>query len=114
MKSEKDDFKIIAGSHCLLMGLDGVTYQALLGDLSLTGAVIKLNSNIPNGLHVGEMCGLMLTGKTKLSSEKYTGRIVELSSNGVGISFNHQEHQHQKHKYSPPEKVAQLKNPPNN
>jgi len=112
MKSERDDFRIKTGSHCFLMGLDGVTYRALLGDLSLTGALIQLSDNVPNGLHVGEMCGLMLSDNTKLSSAKYTGRIVELDSNSVGISFNHQEHQHQKHKYSPNEKVVQLKNPP--
>lgn len=101
MKSEKNDFRIKTDSHCLLMGLDGVTYRALLGDLSVTGALIKLSGNAPNGLHVGEMCGLMLSDNPKLSSAKYTGRIVKLDSDCVGISFNHQEHQHQKHKYSP-------------
>lgn len=100
MKNESNNFSISRGSHCLLMGLDGVTYQALLGNLSLTGALIKLSDNNPNGLHVGEMCGLMLNDKTKLSSAKFTGRIVELDSGSVGISFNHQEHQHKKHKYS--------------
>jgi c-di-GMP-binding flagellar brake protein YcgR len=101
MKSEIHDFRIKSDSHCLLMGLDGVTYKALLGDLSLTGALIRLSDNVPNGLHVGEMCGLMLSDNPKLSSAKYTGRIVKLESDSVGISFNHQEHQHQKHKYSP-------------
>ncbi|MDD2580847.1 MAG: hypothetical protein PHR66_02520 [Desulfuromonadaceae bacterium] len=112
MKSDKDDSGIKTGSHCLLMGLDGVTYQALLGNFSLTGALIKISGDIPNGLHVGEMCGLMLSENTQLSSAKYTGKIVEIDSNRVGISFNHQEHQHQKHKYSPPEKAVQIKNPP--
>jgi hypothetical protein len=83
------------------MGLDGVTYQAQLGDLSLTGALIKLSGTVPNGLQVGEMCGLLLNGNPKLGPAKYTGRIVKLDSDGVGISFNHQEHQHQKKKYTP-------------
>lgn len=100
MKSQLDDL-METDAHCLLMGLDGVTYHALLGDLSLAGALIKLKDNVPNGLHVGEMCGLMLSAKPQLSSAKYTGRIVKLDSDGVGISFNHQEHQHQKKKYSP-------------
>src|SRR6185369_10355089 len=100
MKSELHDFETKTDSHCLLMGIDGVTYHAQLGDLSLTGALIKLNDKVPNGLHVGEMCGLMLSKNPKLSSAKYTGRIVKLDSDSVGISFNHQEHQHQKKKYS--------------
>ena len=101
MKNEKHDFRIKTDSNCLLKGLDGVTYKAQVGDLSLTGALIKLSDKVPNGLHVGEMCGLMLSENPGLSSAKYTGRIVELDSYNVGISFNHQEHQHQKHKYSP-------------
>lgn len=101
MKNERNDFGIKTDSHCLLKGLDGVTYHALLGNLSLTGALIKLSDNVPNGLHVGDMCGLMLSDNPKLSAAKFTGRIVELNSGSVGISFNHQEHQHQKHKYSP-------------
>lgn len=100
MKNESHDFGVKTNSHCLLKGLDGVTYQALLGNISLTGALIKLSDNVPNGLHVGDMCGLMLSDNPKLSSAKYTGRIVELDSGSVGISFNHQEHQHQKQKYS--------------
>ena len=111
MKNENHDFGIKKDSHCLLKGLDGVTYQALLGDLSLTGALIKLSDNAPNGLHVGEMCGLMLSDNPKLSSAKFTGRIIELDSGSVGISFNHQEHQHLKRKFSKSE-VVQLKSPP--
>ena len=101
MKSVMNDFKINTNSPCLLMGLNGVTYHALLGDLSLTGALLKLKDKAPNGLHVGEMCGLMLSENPKLSSAKYTGRIVTLDSDSVEISFNHQEHLHQKQKYSP-------------
>lgn len=106
MKSEKHDFRKKTDSHCLLMGLDGVTYQAQLGDLSAAGASITLSDNVPNGLHVGEMCGLMLSDNPTLSSAKYTGRIVTLDTDSVGISFNHQEHQHRKQKYSPDEKVV--------
>ncbi len=112
MKSDKHDFRKKTDSHCLLMGLDGVTYQALLGDLSVTGALITLSEKAPNGLNIGEMCGLMLSDNPKLSSAKYTGRIVTLDSDSVGISFNHQEHQHQKHKYSPKEKAVQIKSLP--
>ena len=87
--------------HCLLMGLDGVTYQTLLGDLTLTGALVKMSDNIHHGLKVGEMCGLVFRDNPELSSTKHTGKIVRLDSGSVGISFKHQEHQHQKKKYSP-------------
>ncbi|MBK5277043.1 MAG: PilZ domain-containing protein [Desulfuromonadales bacterium] len=102
MESEKQNFRTDSNSHCLLMGIDGVTYQALLGDLSLTGALIKMSDKAPHGLHVGEMCGLMLNNNTNMSFSKHTGMIVELDSGNVVISFHHQEHRHRKHTYSPP------------
>jgi hypothetical protein len=101
MGSERHNFRTRSNSHCLLMGLDGVTYQALLGDLSVSGALIKMSDNVPHGLHVGEMCGLMFSDNFKMSSEKHTGKIVRLDSGSVGVSFNNQEHRHLKKKYSP-------------
>ena len=101
MERERHNIRTKSDLHCLIMGLDGVTYQALLGDLSLTGALIKMSDNIPHGLHVGEMCGLMFSNNFNMSSEKHTGKIVRLDSGSVGVSFNNQEHQHQKKKYSP-------------
>lgn len=103
MENEIEDFGRKSYAHCLLMGLDGVTYKAQIGDLSLKGALIKISDNVPtDGLHLGEMCGLVYSDNPKMPSTKHTGKIVKLDSFGsVGISFNHQEHQHQKHKYSP-------------
>jgi hypothetical protein len=101
---EKESHNIRAGcdSHCLLMGLDGVTYQALLGELSHSGALVKIDGSISHGLHVGEMCGLMLSAIPKTGSIKHTGKIIKLESGSVGISFHHQEHIHQKKKFLSP------------
>lgn len=100
MESDSHEFVVKSASPCHVMGLDGVTYQALLGDLTLTGALIKMSDTAPHGLHVGEMCGLVLRENPNLSSSKYTGLIVTLESDFVRISFNHQGHTHQKHLYS--------------
>jgi len=86
-------------SSCLLMGLDGVTYQALLGDISDKGAMITMGKDVPHGLHVGEMCGFMLRDKLNAPSIKHTGKIMTLDSGNVEICFNHQEHQHQRKKF---------------
>ena len=102
MESEKDNFRIKSDSQCLLMGIDGVIYEALLGDLSSTGALINMSNNVPHGLHVGEMCGLVFSENPNRSSSKHTGLIVKLDSGSVGISFYHQQHRHLKQKYSPP------------
>ncbi|MDD2853466.1 MAG: hypothetical protein PHY09_16390 [Desulfuromonadaceae bacterium] len=97
MVNDKNHSKV----KCLLMGIDGVTYQALLWEISLTGALIKMGAGVKHGLNVGEMCGLALCASPKRSSAKHTGRIVELDPSGsVGITFHHQEHQHKKKKYT--------------
>lgn len=98
MERERRDLRTKSNSHCLLIGLDGVTYHALLGDVSLGGALIKMSDNVSHDLHVGEMCGLMLSDEFNMSSEKHTGRIVRFDSGSVGISFNQQEHRHLKNK----------------
>ena len=86
---------------CLLIGLDRVTYQVrLVGDISPKGASLTMSDNAPHGLNVGEMCGFMLREKLNAPSTKHTGTIVSLDSGSVEISFNHQEHHHQKKKFT--------------
>jgi len=87
------------GLGCLLMGLDGVTYQVrLVGDISQSGASLTMSDSVPHGLNVGELCGFMLRNSIGTSSTKHTGTIVSLDSSSVEISFNHQEHRHLKRK----------------
>ena len=87
-------------SKCLLMGLDGVTYQTQLVEISPSGAIITMSDDAPHGLHVGEMCGFILRNNPDVPPDKHTGMIVTLDSGSVGISFNHQEHHHQKKKFT--------------
>ena len=102
MERERRDLRTKSGSHCQLMSLDGVTYQALLGDISLGGALIKMSDNVSHDLHVGEMCGLMFRDKLNMNPERHTGKIVRLDSGSVGISFHNQEHRHLKNKEKTP------------
>jgi len=97
MESKRHNLITNSDSPCLLMGLDGVTYQALVGDLSLTGALIKMSDNVSHGLHVNEMCGLVLSDNPNRSASKHTGMIIKLDSGLVQISFNHQGNPHQRH-----------------
>jgi hypothetical protein len=98
MKIKGHELKTNIDSDCLLKGLDGVTYQAFLEDISPCGALINMDKDAPHGLHVGDMCGFMLRNKLNISHTKHTGRIVSLDSNVVKITFSNQEHSHQKKK----------------
>jgi hypothetical protein len=92
--------RIKSESKCLLMGLDGVTYQAELVDITPSKALITMSGDAPHGLHVGEMCGFILRNNPGVPPDKHTGMIVTLDSGSVEISFNHQEHHHQKQKFT--------------
>jgi len=101
MERKKPDLRTKSDSDCLLIGLDGVTYQAVLGDISPTGALITMDKDTSHGLHEGEMCGFMLRNKRTAPFAKHTGTIVTLDSGNVVISFNHQEHHyHNKKKFT--------------
>jgi hypothetical protein len=100
MKIKGLDLRTISDSDCSLKGLDGVTYQACLEDISPSGALIKMDKDAPHGLHVGEMCGFMLRNKPNVTLTKHTGRIVSLELNVVKITFSNQEHNHVKKAYN--------------
>jgi hypothetical protein len=60
MSSEKDNSRIKGNLRCLLIGLDGGTHNAQLGDISESGALLMMDDeHVQESLHVGEMCGLM-------------------------------------------------------
>jgi hypothetical protein len=75
--------------YCLVMGRDGGTYEALIGDISLGGALIRLNSD--THLQVGDLCEIMFSEKPALFPLKRTSKIVRLDSErSMGVSFlNH-------------------------
>ena len=101
MEKERRDLRTISDLSCQLRGLDGVTYHALLGNISLGGALIKMSDNVSHDLHVGEMCGLMFRDKINMNPERLSGKIVRLDGGSVGITFHNQEHIHQKKKFIP-------------
>ncbi len=71
--------------QCLLMGLDGVSYKALLDDISLSGASVKVDA----GTHfkIGDMCDLMLSDESAKYPIKHSGRIVRVDSGIIGVIF---------------------------
>lgn len=87
-----------SGSHHIFCVL--YKYQTLLGDISEKGALVSISKDISHGLHVGEMCGIMLCDKPSASFTKHTGMIISLDSGSVEINFHHQEHRHQKKRFT--------------
>lgn len=72
-------------SYCLLIDRNGDTYGAFLGDISQTGALVKLNDNAD--LHIGDMCNLMLNDKSAAFPVKRAVKVVRLDSDKIGVRF---------------------------
>ena len=72
-------------SYCLLMDRYGDIYGAFLCDISLTGALFKLDDN--SHLHVGDLCDLMLRDKSATFPVKRAVKVVRLDSDKMGVRF---------------------------
>ncbi|HIJ96204.1 MAG TPA: PilZ domain-containing protein [Desulfuromonadales bacterium] len=74
-------------SNCILMELDGTTYHALLENISLGGALIKVDEETPNSLQVGDECTLILCSDSGSCSSKHLCRVARCNFANMGIQF---------------------------
>jgi hypothetical protein len=72
-------------SYCLLKDRNGDTYEAFLGDISQTGALVKLDGN--TRLHIGDLCDLMLHDKSATFPVKRAVKVVRLDTYKIGVRF---------------------------
>ena len=72
---------------CILMKLDGSSYQATLENISIGGALIKVNDGVPNGLNVGDECTVTLCGGSGPLASQYSCEVVRCDIGSLGIQF---------------------------
>jgi len=87
MDNRRQFTRVDCDSECIIMELDGNTYDVLLEDLSLGGAFITMRNGIPNSLHVGDECSLMLCSNPGSCPTKHFCRVVRHDSANMGIQF---------------------------
>jgi c-di-GMP-binding flagellar brake protein YcgR len=87
MRIRRHHIRIKCHSHCILIGLDNHPYEALLVNLSLNGALIKVNNGVPDSIHVGAECGLMLCHILNVCSEKRPCRVIRHDLVNLGVKF---------------------------
>jgi c-di-GMP-binding flagellar brake protein YcgR len=87
MRIRRQYIRIKSHSACILIGLDGHPYEALLDNLSLNGALIKVKNGVPNSVHVGDNCGLMLFNVQNVHPERRSCRVVRHDLINVGVKF---------------------------
>ena len=67
--------------------LDGLDYHGEIEDISLGGALVKLNNGVPNRVQPGFTCGLRLCGLREADPLEYTCRVARLGSTVVGVQI---------------------------
>lgn len=87
MGNQRQYTRVECDSECILMEIDGDTYEVLLENLSLGGAFITMKNGIPNNLHVGAACNLMLCSDPGSCPTKHFCRVVRHGPSNMGVTF---------------------------
>jgi hypothetical protein len=78
--------RIVCVAKCIL-NFDGVDFQGVIENISLSGALIKLNDNMPDSIRPGDTCDMIFSSNPDVYPVKYTSTLVRLDSPLVGIEF---------------------------
>jgi hypothetical protein len=90
MGSKRKYSRVICDSPCIL-NYGGLNYQALLDNISLSGALIKVGNEQPDGLYIGATVDLLLCSNPDLCPTKYTCEVTRHSSSDIGVNFMNME-----------------------
>ena len=67
--------------------LDGLDFSGEIENISLGGALVKLNYEVPNRVQPGFVCCLRLCGTQETNLVEYTCRVARLGSDIVGVQI---------------------------
>jgi c-di-GMP-binding flagellar brake protein YcgR len=73
--------------ECILMEIDGDTYNAILENLSLGGAFITMKNGLPTNLQDGDECSLILCSDPHSCPTKHFCRVARHDSVSMGVRF---------------------------
>lgn len=86
MGSKREFLRVNCDSACVI-DYKGTSHQALLENLSLGGALIKVGNDLQLNLQIGDLCGLMLCSNPDMCPTKYSCMVTRIDSADVGIFF---------------------------
>jgi c-di-GMP-binding flagellar brake protein YcgR len=78
--------RIVCEAHCILH-FDGVEFQGVIENISLSGALIKLKGTLPDSIRPGATCDMIFCSNPDVFPVKYTSEVVRLDSGLIGIEF---------------------------
>ena len=86
MGSTRKYSRINCDSPCI-MNYGGFNYQALLDNISLGGALVKVGNEQAVSLNIGATVDLLLCSNPDLCPAKYTCEVIWHASSDIGVSF---------------------------
>lgn len=87
MEKKGQSFRILCDAVCIL-SFAGVDYRGVIVNISLTGALIRIDDEVPEGIHPGGECSLMLCGDAENCPIKYKCKIIRTDVKCVGVQFS--------------------------
>jgi c-di-GMP-binding flagellar brake protein YcgR len=86
MRNKEPSSRIVCEAKCLL-SFDELDLEGVIENLSLSGALIKLNDKTPNNIQPGDNCDLMFNSDQDLYPIKYTSKVVRVDLEIIGVQF---------------------------
>ena len=78
--------RLKCAEKCLLYYADS-TWSGAIMNISISGALVKLNGSTPGSIKPGDTCSLILSNDPSTSFFKYKGRIARVNKTGVGLEI---------------------------
>jgi hypothetical protein len=78
--------RYVCEAKCILY-FEGCDFLGVIENISLSGALIKLDNNMPDSIHPGDTCDMVFCSNSDLFPVKYTCRVIRLDSAIIGIEF---------------------------
>jgi len=79
-------YRILCDAKCIL-NFDGFDYHGMIENVSLSGALLKLNDKMPIGMRPGDRCDLMLCDNSDYCPIKYSCKVIRIDSEIIGVQF---------------------------
>jgi c-di-GMP-binding flagellar brake protein YcgR len=87
MANQRQYIRNKSDSECVVTDNKGNSYGAMLQDISLGGALIKVTNGVLASMEIGDICRMMLCDNADSCPIKHTCRIVRFDSVSMGVQF---------------------------
>jgi c-di-GMP-binding flagellar brake protein YcgR len=87
MANQRQHIRSKSDAECVVSDDTGNSYGAMLQNISIGGALIKVKDGVIAGLEVGDICRMMLCDNSESCPIKHTCRVVRFDSVSMGVQF---------------------------